>query len=762
MKQTILLILLLLSPFTQYAQVELHPIYTSPHMGKGAKFSGDGSKIVTWGGYGFSVWETKSGKVLYTVTGHEGQVNYAEFNHAGTAIVTASDDNTAKIWNAETGIIMHILLGHKYWVCYAKFNATDDRIVTNSEDGNGLLWDSHNGRLIANVDGRGEYYIENICFNEKGNKIITTNSKGVVRIHDAVNGMQLFELEEKKGWFEYAVFNKRGNKVYVRIKDSLAVFTINTDFIKSTPSKIIDTTIKMKSKFYCCNCGRTHRYCFTNSTYINEDNTYVAYLKKWGKLEVYDIKTGEKVLQEIDTINGHKSCYFNKSGNILYSVGGKGIATAWSTVTWKKILQIGEANSYVKSITSDYSGNRIIVVGENTVTKIYNGKTGELERELQQNLSVKDEDFDDIHYCISDRTRTGGVAAISRITGKHLAEFTVKSTLPKWIHYYPNNRRYLLLYDSLMEIRNSETGDLITTVTNLQVNYYVTGFLQTGNVLSIGTHNGYELRSAITGNVLNSTKYNYEFFPLVTRLNTDSRLAFTDCKYNTLNIVNMISGRVVKVLEGHTGSIYSGILSKNENYVVTGSSDSTARVWNAKNGKTITVLSGHKGTTYAHFDSEANRVITASEDFTAKIWNTFSGELIATLTGHRGGVYDARFSKDGQTIITQSRDGVIRIYDANQLPYSFTDIPEEEKQTEITLSPNPVQNELNITFSEPIKEKGEYVILSPTGVQITKGIIEAHSIGMAYRVDKALSNGTYLCVLRSADKTWEEKFVVMR
>ncbi len=188
MKRFLQIVWLLLCPIILNAQVELHPIYTSPHMGKGAKFNEDGSRIITWGGFGFSVWEVKTGKVLYSITGHKNIVNHAEFNHKGTVIVTASDDNTAKLWDAKNGELLHTLIGHKYWVCNAKFNATDDRIITNSEDGNALLWNAGNGTLITNLNGKSEDYVKSVHFNESGDKTVVTGSAGMITIYETKTG----------------------------------------------------------------------------------------------------------------------------------------------------------------------------------------------------------------------------------------------------------------------------------------------------------------------------------------------------------------------------------------------------------------------------------------------------------------------------------------------------------------------------------------------------------------------------------------------
>ena len=66
--------------------------------------------------------------------------DHAEFNPNGTQIVTASDDNTAKVWNAQTGVLMHTLQ-HAGWVYHAEFNPNGTQIVTASWDTTAKLWD---------------------------------------------------------------------------------------------------------------------------------------------------------------------------------------------------------------------------------------------------------------------------------------------------------------------------------------------------------------------------------------------------------------------------------------------------------------------------------------------------------------------------------------------------------------------------------------------------------------------------------------------
>ena len=48
--------------------------------------------------------------------GHTDEVFSAAFDRSGDAVVTASDDRTARVWDARTGELKAVLEGHTDWV----------------------------------------------------------------------------------------------------------------------------------------------------------------------------------------------------------------------------------------------------------------------------------------------------------------------------------------------------------------------------------------------------------------------------------------------------------------------------------------------------------------------------------------------------------------------------------------------------------------------------------------------------------------------
>ena len=167
-----------------------------------------------------------------------------------------------------------------------------------------------------------------------------------------------------------------------------------------------DTIIKKKLTFSSC-CGCVHSNCNIHSIDVSHNDNYIAYHKKEQGMVVENATTGEAVLIDKYNALGGEFVKFNESGTLLISISGNGIATVRNTDTWKKVLSLGEKNAGIRSIHSDYSGNTIVTVGTNGITKIYNGKTGIFEKELSQNIHIKDEDFDRIRHCFTEEKREG-------------------------------------------------------------------------------------------------------------------------------------------------------------------------------------------------------------------------------------------------------------------------------------------------------------------------------------------------------------------
>ncbi len=127
-----------------------------------ASFSPDGSRIVTASDDNTArVWDSQSGELIQTLEGHQASVFNASFSPDGSRIVTASDDNTARVWDSQSGELIQTLEGHQAGVRNASFSPDGSRIVTASYDNTARVWNSYDldGLLALGCDHLTPYFM---------------------------------------------------------------------------------------------------------------------------------------------------------------------------------------------------------------------------------------------------------------------------------------------------------------------------------------------------------------------------------------------------------------------------------------------------------------------------------------------------------------------------------------------------------------------------------------------------------------------------
>jgi eukaryotic-like serine/threonine-protein kinase len=145
----------------------------------------------------------------------------------------------------------------------------------------------------------------------------------------------------------------------------------------------------------------------------------------------------------------------------------------------------------------------------------------------------------------------------------------------------------------------------------------------------------------------------------------DDQRIVTGSLDRTAKVWEAVSGRELLTLQGHGARIVSVAFSPSGQRIVTGSGDQTAKVWEAASGRELLTLQGHSAEVISvAFSPDGQWIVTGSLDRTAKVWEAVSGRELLTLEGHRAGVLSVAFSPSGQRIVTGSGDQTARVWEA--------------------------------------------------------------------------------------------------
>jgi WD40 repeat protein len=127
------------------------------------------------------VWESSTGRKLFTLEGHSGTFTSVAFSPDGQRIAAGSADKKARVWNAFSGLELLALTGHEGAINSVAFSPDGLRIISGSDDKTAIIWDAATGKALLNLKGH-EDGVLSVAFSTDGKRIITGCKDHTVKV----------------------------------------------------------------------------------------------------------------------------------------------------------------------------------------------------------------------------------------------------------------------------------------------------------------------------------------------------------------------------------------------------------------------------------------------------------------------------------------------------------------------------------------------------------------------------------------------------
>ena len=289
-----------------------------------AVFSTDGTRIAATSEKTASIYDASNGALIVSLRGdHLNRVRSVALNTDGTRLVTASFDNTAQIWDAITGDHLFTLV-HSGPVIHADFSSDGQRIVTASWDGAARVWDAATGMELFYLNGHGAEVVY-AAFGPGGTTIVTASTDGTARIWDTNKTLELNRFKVRHGQILTAFFVDSAHLATVSSDQSVRIWDI------SNPKAEKETMLL------------PHSAKVTGAT-LSYDGTKIVTAAADGVTRVWNASTGVMIqaLEDVETEtlsqkNVVNHAAFNHDGTKIVTASSDGYARVWDMKTGKLI-----------------------------------------------------------------------------------------------------------------------------------------------------------------------------------------------------------------------------------------------------------------------------------------------------------------------------------------------------------------------------------------------------------------------------------------
>ncbi len=586
---------------------------------------------------------------------HEKTILWAEFDHSGRRLATASADHTARIWDVATGRAISPPLAHDGPVNWVEFQGDDARLLSASDDGTIRIWNSADGKPSDVRRLTHASPVRLAHFSPDGKRIVSAGSDRTLRLWDAERGTSVGSTQRLTADILCMACSPDGTQVAVGTSDSYASLW-----------KVGEQGIGFESKLV--HKGAVGDICFS------PDGSRLLIASQEGTAQVWDMKSRKAVTPEMKHSQMVFHAEFSPDGKKVVTASFDGTGRVWDVDTGRPFTSSCAISHAIAVRDACFSpdGNRIATAGFDGSARVWDARTG---------------------APLTPPLYHGGSLACARFTsdGSHVLTVSSDSIARLWnvatvgrsaitlefaggvnqAVFDPRGERFATACGNRSaQVWDATTGRPVTPSIAHKRGVTRVAFSASGHLLATGCFDGSaRIWNARTGDPVSGPLIHNGLIHWVAFSPDDSRLA-TASADGTACIWDIATGQPAAPPLEHGGEVVQVVYSPDGRWLASASKDGTARVWNAATGTPVTAPLRHDSeVSCVAFHPGGERIVTACSDYSlaeraAQQWEITTGQPFGPPMKHSDGVLWAAYSPDGTRVATASEDMTARIWDA--------------------------------------------------------------------------------------------------
>jgi WD40 repeat protein len=165
------------------------------------------------------IWDVETGAEI-AILRHTSSVRSAMFSSDGKRIVTASLE--VRVWNSESASEIIVMKAPRAIASYAEFSPDGRQVAAAYSDHTARIWDWENGAEIAVLDGH-TGGVWGVMFSGDGKRLLTASDDKTARVWDAESSTEIAILKGHTGAVKSAAFDHDGRRAVTASSDRTVI-----------------------------------------------------------------------------------------------------------------------------------------------------------------------------------------------------------------------------------------------------------------------------------------------------------------------------------------------------------------------------------------------------------------------------------------------------------------------------------------------------------------------------------------------------------
>jgi WD40 repeat protein len=350
---------------------------------------------------------------------------------------------------------------------------------------------------------------------------------------------------------------------------------------------------------------------------------------------------------------------FSPDGSILATGDAEGGLRLWQTQDGKLVLNLTGHQGWVWSVVFSSDGQRLASCSSDKTIRIWQVQTGECLQILRGHTgSIWSAAFSPDGRILASGSDESNIRLWDTQTGELLQTLAGDTGSILALAFQDEHTLASGSADGTIRVWNLANSHCETVLTEHSKRVWSIAFSPDGKYLASGSADG--TIKLWSGNTCISTLICGDRVRAVRFSPDGNTLVSSDDQ--VVRLWNIQTGECLRLLQGHSDTVFSVAFNADGQTIVSGSADQTVRFWQAGSGRCFRTMKGYTNSIFSvAFSPNGETIASGSTDQTIRLWQGMSGEH-RQLQGHSGWVTSVAFHPQNQLLASTSADQTVRIW----------------------------------------------------------------------------------------------------